>query len=46
VLVIGLVGRVLAESQRRKTLVALLQEAEDGTVIEHKRGCGCSGDAD
>lgn len=40
VLVIGLVGRWLAESQRRKTLVAVIKDAKDGTVIEQQRGRG------
>jgi hypothetical protein len=40
VLVVGLVGRLLAEWQRRKTLVAVIQHAPDGTVIVQKRGCG------
>ena len=39
-LAIGLVGRLLAESQRRKTLVAVIKEAKDGTVIEQQRGRG------
>jgi hypothetical protein len=40
VLVIGLVGRLLAEWQRRSTLVALVRHARGGTVIEQKRGRG------
>jgi hypothetical protein len=40
VLVIGLVGRLLAEWQRRKTLVAVIQHAPGGTVIVQNRGRG------
>jgi hypothetical protein len=40
VLVIGLAGRLLAEWQRRKTLVDVMKEAPPGTVIEQKRGRG------
>ena len=40
VLVIGSAGRLLAEWQRRKTLVAVIKEASAGTVIEQKRGRG------
>jgi hypothetical protein len=40
VLVLRLVGRPLAEWQRRKTLVALIQHARGGTVIVQQRGCG------
>ena len=40
VLVIGWVGRLLAEWQRRKTLVAVIKDAKDGTVIEQQRGRG------
>jgi hypothetical protein len=38
VLVIGWVGRLLTEWQRRKTLVAVIKDAKDGTVIEQQRG--------
>lgn len=40
VLVIGLVGRLLAEWQRRKTLVAVIKDAPGGTVIVQNRGRG------
>jgi len=40
VLVLGLVGRLLAEWQRRKTLVAIIQHAPGGTVIVQQRGRG------
>jgi hypothetical protein len=40
VLVIGLAARLLAEWQRRKTLVALIQHAPGGTVIMQNRGRG------
>lgn len=40
VLVLGLVGRLLAEWQRRKTLVAMVQQAPGGTVIVQQRGRG------
>jgi hypothetical protein len=40
VLVIGLVGRLLAEWQRRRTLVAVIQHAPGGTVIVQSRGRG------
>ena len=40
VLVIGLIGRLLAEWQRRKTLVAVIKDARDGTVIVQNRGHG------
>jgi hypothetical protein len=40
VLVIGLVGRLLSEGQRRKTLVALITNAPGGTKIVQDRGRG------
>ena len=40
VLVLGLVGRQLAEWQRRKTLIAMVQQAPGGTVIMQQRGRG------
>lgn len=40
VLVLGLAGRLLAEWQRRKTLVAVIQQAPGGTVIVQQRGRG------
>jgi len=40
VLVIGSVARLLAEWQRRKTLVAMIKHAPRGTVIEQERGRG------
>ena len=40
VLVIGLVGRLLAEWQRRKTLVAVIQQAPAGSRIVQNRGRG------
>jgi hypothetical protein len=40
VLVIGLVSRLLAEWQRRKTLVAIVKHARGGSVIEQGRGHG------
>ena len=40
VLVIGLIGRLLAEWQRRKTLVAVIKDAPGGTVIVQNRGRG------
>jgi hypothetical protein len=39
-LVIGVVGRLLAEWQRRKTLVDVIQRAPSGTVIVQGRGRG------
>jgi hypothetical protein len=40
VLIIIMVGRLLAESQRRRTLIAVIQHAPGGTVITQERGRG------
>jgi len=40
VLVIGLLGRLLSEWQRRRTLVELVTKAPAGTVITQQRGRG------
>lgn len=40
VLVVGLVSRLFAEWQRRKTLVSVINYARGGTVIVQERGRG------
>jgi hypothetical protein len=37
---LGMLGRLLAEWQRRETLVALMEHAPGGTVIVQERGRG------